>query len=335
MKIFMIGTQRSGSNLLRLMMNQLSDVAAPHPPHILERMMPLVNKYGDLSVEANFDLMVDDVCRLIELNPEPWEGVILDRADIKKRCVERSLPAIFGATYDVMADVNHKNSWCCKSLANISYLDDLERCYGNDAMYLYLYRDGRDVALSFKKAVVGEKHIYNIAKEWGDTQRLALTSRNKIPNDRFYSMSYEELTSDAEKSTRGLCDFLKVEFSPSMLEAEKSKDAQSIAQKSGLWANVAKPLMKNNTNKFLKELTPEDIKIFELVAGDVLDILGYERFQTQVGESKVFSPEEIDQFNLENDKLKKEMAEKLKETDPEDLKRRELQASLIKEIKAR
>ena len=35
MKIFMIGTQRSGSNLLRLMVNQAPDIAAPHPPHIL------------------------------------------------------------------------------------------------------------------------------------------------------------------------------------------------------------------------------------------------------------------------------------------------------------
>ena len=41
MKIFMIGTQRSGSNLFRLMLNQLPEIAAPHPPHILIRLMPL------------------------------------------------------------------------------------------------------------------------------------------------------------------------------------------------------------------------------------------------------------------------------------------------------
>lgn len=35
MPIFMIGTQRSGSNLLRLMLYQLPCIAAPHSPHIL------------------------------------------------------------------------------------------------------------------------------------------------------------------------------------------------------------------------------------------------------------------------------------------------------------
>ncbi len=34
MPIFMIGTQRSGSNLLRLMLNQLPEIAAPHPPSL-------------------------------------------------------------------------------------------------------------------------------------------------------------------------------------------------------------------------------------------------------------------------------------------------------------
>ena len=71
MPILMIGTQRSGSILLRLMLNQLPEVAAPHPPHILQRLMPMVAGYGDLGGDANFERLVDDVCRLVELNPVP------------------------------------------------------------------------------------------------------------------------------------------------------------------------------------------------------------------------------------------------------------------------
>ena len=46
--LFMVGEQRSGSNLLRVMLGQADEIAAPHPPHILERMMPLIPHYGDL-----------------------------------------------------------------------------------------------------------------------------------------------------------------------------------------------------------------------------------------------------------------------------------------------
>ena len=47
--IFMVGEQRSGSNLLRLILNESSNIAAPHPPHILQRMMPLLPAYGNLN----------------------------------------------------------------------------------------------------------------------------------------------------------------------------------------------------------------------------------------------------------------------------------------------
>src|SRR5512146_2348421 len=110
MPLFMIGTQRSGSNLLRLMLNQLPDIAAPHPPHILQRMMPLEKGYGDLSTDKNFKQMVDDVCKLVELNPVPWEGVKLDRKDVASRCRNHSVVAAFGAAYDAMADQSEAGS---------------------------------------------------------------------------------------------------------------------------------------------------------------------------------------------------------------------------------
>ena len=84
MRTFMIGTQRSGSNLFRVMLNQLPEVASPHPPHILTRLMPLVPTYGDLSDPNTFALLIDDACRLVELNPVEWEGVHLDRAEIPR-----------------------------------------------------------------------------------------------------------------------------------------------------------------------------------------------------------------------------------------------------------
>ena len=46
--IQMIGTQRSGSNLLRVMLDGIREIAAPHPPHILQRFLPLLPKYGEM-----------------------------------------------------------------------------------------------------------------------------------------------------------------------------------------------------------------------------------------------------------------------------------------------
>ncbi len=331
MPILMIGTQRSGSNLLRLMLNQLPGIAAPHPPHILQRMMPLAPSYGDLNQDKNFAQLVDDVCRLVELNPVPWEGVVLDRADVARRCRARSVVAVFGAVYDVLAETQGAQTWLCKSMQNVMYLPQIDAYYP-DAKYLYLFRDGRDVAVSFRKAVVGEKHYYHIANEWATAQRLAIKQRSITPPERFINVTYEELTSRTEDTMRKLCAFLGVTYSPSMLEYHKSEEARRAAESSALWGNVVKPVMADNTRKFLREASEEDISIFESVAGDVLDALGYERVYVPRGKERKFSDADIRRFDEENKRLKEEV---LRGVDTEDLKRRDRQSGLLSEIKQR
>lgn len=331
MSIFMIGTQRSGSNLLRLMLQQLPHIAAPHPPHILHRFMPIMPTYGDLKHDENFAALVEDVCRLVELNPVPWEGVTLDRKKVARLCRERSLVAVFGAVYQALADGRGAQTWLCKSMQNTLFLPQIE-AYFTDAKYIYLCRDGRDVAVSFRKAVVGEKHFYHIAKEWAETQRLALKHREVVPAERFTSVSYEDLTAHPEPTMRRLCAFLGVEYHPSMLEFHSSEEAKRAADSSALWGNVVKPIMTDNTRKFVREASAEDISIFESVAGDVLDALGYHRVHVRRGEERRFTASDIRWFDIENKRLKEDV---LRGVDQEDLKRRDQQAALLAEIKGR
>ena len=329
--IFMIGTQRSGSNLLRLMMNQLDDIASPHPPHILERIMPLLGKYGGLSTDKNFETLVNDVCRLVETNPVEWMDMKLDRDDISRRCKNRSLMAVYGAIYDVYAELKQAKTWCCKSLANIKYINEIEAYYP-DAKYIYLYRDGRDVALSFQKAVVGEKHIYNIAKDWSDTQEIAISLGKKLSDKQFFAVSYEQLTSETESTAKALCSFLEVDFDPGMFEFHKTDEAKNAATSSDLWKNVTQPVLNNNSNKFLANMPQHELEIFESVAGHVLDELGFKRCMVEKGNEIQFTEEDIQSFNTLNQKQKEKSMQKI---DKEDMLRRLRQSILLDEIKSR
>ena len=275
MKIFMIGTQRSGSNLLRLMINQAPTIAAPHPPHILERFAPLLPAYGDLRDEAAWVRLIDDIVQLVELNPVSW-GVAFDRADIRRRCRDHSLVAIFAAVMDSMAEAHGKPDWMCKSLANVHFLPEIERHFGADARYLYLYRDGRDVCLSFLKAVVGEKTAFHIAQQWHAEQQLALECGRRVPASQYLALSYEELTSDPESTLQLLCRWLSIEFKPMMLDFHSSDEAGKTAASGTMWENVKKPLMAGNTKKWLKGMSREQVIAFESVAGRSLVELGYD-----------------------------------------------------------
>lgn len=331
MKIFMIGTQRSGSNLFRLMLNQLPAVAAPHPPHILIRMMPLVASYGDLEQPENFARLIDDSCRLVEANPVEWEGVDLDRADILRRCDRHDLYAVMAAIYGKLQDTWGKTSWCCKSLGNVKYADQLADRFP-DAKFIYLYRDGRDVALSFTRAIEGEKHYYNIAKDWDNGQQQAIKLRERIGPERVLSVSYEDLTGDENRTLRRVCDFLGVAFSEDAMDFYKTDEAQRAATASNLWENVTKPVMKDNTRKFLTATSEADLRIFESIAGRSLDALGYDRVFVQKGEEVSYTPEQIAGFDAENARLKEAAWAGLPE---DDRKRREEQRAVLDGITER
>ena len=331
MNIFMIGTPRSGANLLRLMLNELPRIAAPHPPHILQRLMPLMPNYGDLENKENFAQLIEDACRLVELNPVPWEGVTLDRADIERRSRRRTLMGVYEAVYDAMAAAWEARSWCCQSLANIAYLPQIEAHF-RSPRYIYLHRDGRDVAVSSRKSVAGEKHFYHLAREWAATQLLAIGMRERIGSNRFFSISYESLTSQPELSMRLLCKFLGVRFNSSMLEFYKSDEAQRAAESSDLWSNVVRPIMADNTRKFLHEASEEDIRLFESVADNVLTALGYELARIPRGAKRIISEEDIGRFDTENRRLKEEA---LRRTNAESFVRLDRQTTLVHEIRLR
>ncbi len=332
--LLVIGTQRSGSNLFRLMLNQLPGVVSLHPPHILQTFMPMLPQYGALGSSvaeraSGFTKLVEDVCRFVELNPASWDNIPLDREEVMNRCSAPSLIEIYRVIQERAAEVHQKPIWCCKSMANVSYIPQIEAA-GLRPTYIHLFRDGRDVALSFRKAIVGEKHFYHLAKQWTKDQREALDYTRKFAADRTISVRYEELVADAEGVMKGICERIGTEFSPEVLKFHQSEEAQSIAQAGSMWANVVKPVMSKNSNKFLTEMTEEQLAMFENVAGQTLKDLGYELFAKKPITS-AFTDAEIAEFDAENKRLKEEFRAKLP---PEELAKRKGQEELVTQIKA-
>ncbi|MBK9730817.1 MAG: sulfotransferase [Chitinophagaceae bacterium] len=326
--LFLVGEQRSGSNLLRLMISNSHEIAAPHPPHILQRIDPIIPVHVILD-DDKFNQMVEIVCRLVETNPVLWLNTTLNRQEVKRRCREKHVIAIYGAVMDIYGESNGAQAWLCKSMQNIRWADHLNQYFGNNK-YIFLHRDGRDVALSFSKAVIGDKHVYCIAKQWSELQRLCLDARANLSTDRYFTVSYTELTEETESTLRNMCAFLGIEFMPEMMEFYDSQEAKNTAVASSLWENVTKPIMHHNFNKFLKEMSEADLRIFESVAGNELDELGYERAFVKKGEEMQFTAEQIAAFNAENDRRKKEQTAK---TDPEDMENRRRQEQVLTDLK--
>ena len=73
-----------------------------------------------------------------------------------------------------------------------------------------------------------------------------------------------------------VCEQLGLVFDSAMLEYHKQSD-QIVSKDEMKWkGNVMKPVMKNNTRKWEKELKPAQVKLIEGVSGHLMKQLGYE-----------------------------------------------------------
>lgn len=327
--IQIIGTQRSGSNLLRVMLDQSAEIASPHPPHILVTFMPLLASYGPMDA-VSYRQLVKDVVAYVNANPVPWEGVALDEEEIFNQSERYHLFTLNRLIYEQAAIGKNAKYWCCKSMANVHYAAEME-AYGLQPKYVFLYRDGRDVACSFKKAIVGEKHIYHLAQQWKKDQMACIRLRESLPTDRFFSLNYETLITAPENEIRRLCLFLDIEYHPNMLQFHGSKTSKLTAAAGEMWSNLEKPIISDNTRKYLREFKDNDLDIFELVAGEVLTQLDYER-HVPVPDQDLVEATRLKEYDKENEVLKQAA---LVVARPSDLENRAPQLQILKEIKSR
>lgn len=152
---------------------------------------------------------------------------------------------------------------------------------------------------------------------------------NHIGPDRFFHVKYEDVVEEPEVMMKRLCEFLGMEYREDMLNFYQSDEAQRAATSSDLWGNVNQPIMKANTGKFQTEASDADIRIFESVAGDVLDELGYRRAVVPHGKEDHYRSDQVKLFDKENEQLK---CDAISSADDGDRDRRDRQAGFLTSI---
>ena len=271
--IFIIGTERSGTNLLRLMLNAHSAIAVPHPPHIVKLFGPLAALYGELRHEANFRRLVNDVCRMVELHTYPWE-FRPDRDQVLRLARDRNLLAVYFQLYDQYLAHSGKQRWACKSTFMIEHVAGILR-YHPDARFIFMVRDPRDVAVSAKQSIFNHFHVFYTARRWQREQRIGLEWLSKLSPDRIMLLRYEELLANPEVMLRRLCVFLDEPFEQGMLEYHRSREARKSGSLSISWQNTSRPVLQDNSEKFRIQLSQQEIRLIEAIAGSEMHALGY------------------------------------------------------------
>jgi hypothetical protein len=271
--IFIVGTERSGSNLLRLILDAHPNISIPHPPHIMHEIAPLEHRYGDLAQDKNFRSLINAAVRIVELHFAPWD-IDIDREQIFKEAADRNAYCIKRAIYEQFMRAKGKKRWGCKSTFMIHYTD-VVRKYHRMPKFIHLIRDGRDVAVSARDSVFNHFHPHYVSLLWSDQQKLAMRLSSELPKEQFTTMYYEELVSDPEKEVRKICEFIGENYVDEMLKYASRPDSTALAGISKSWKNLSGPILANNTKKYRHKLTRDEIFAVERNAFKELNHFGY------------------------------------------------------------
>jgi hypothetical protein len=163
-----------------------------------------------------------------------------------------------------------KGSWGLKHPYLTYHLENIARRFPTSRIVIVM-RDGRAVAHSYLKVKWGIANIHAGAHRWKSEVRKQDEFRDRHPGAAFL-LRYEALLTEPEAGIRELCAFLGLEYETSLLEFYK-QPVRFQQHKNNL--NTARAIDPQLKDAWRRGLTPFQIKVFEAVAGGVLQSHGY------------------------------------------------------------
>lgn len=273
--IYLIASERSGTNLLRkLITNHQRVYYGPIPVHFLKHLYPVEPYYGlhGQSAEEGFREMVQDAIDLCKVHISPWD-IKLSVEEIvsgyKKVYSVYNSVLLSHYMMNVYANAEGFMSYFCKDNHIYNYVFEILH-FIPDAKFIYLYRDPRDFALSQKKRTLQTNSIRKISKLWRDEQQKCIAASMHLKSNQIMTIKYEDLIENTEDILRKICEFMGVEF---LAHANNTVVMNGpIVPKE--WEKK-KPIIKNNSKKYLKELSTREIQEIETITSGPLRYLGY------------------------------------------------------------
>jgi hypothetical protein len=265
--LLILGVRRSGTTLLRVMLDRHSQLAVPDESYFVPQLAD--RHLRRIDVES----FVDDLRRLNTL--ADWE-VPLEKVRARLRDGMPVGEAI-GTVYAVYAEERGKPRWGDKTPMYMQNLRLLERLFP-DALYVHLIRDGRDAALSFlelPRGIATETWMHprtppDFASQWR-TEVAGARRLGRRVGARYLEVRYEELVADVEATLRRICAFAGLEFEPAMVDYTGTVDVSARPHQ----RRLEQPPTEG-VRDWHRQMGPADVTAFEHVAGDLLRDLGYD-----------------------------------------------------------
>ena len=279
---FALGMNRSGTTLLRMMLDAHPELTIPPETHFVPDLIKACRQDGATPESA------------LAAVKEHREWGDFDFSDEQVLGWFRSLDNFNdgGAVrcfYEAYAERVGKPRWGDKTPKYVRNMPLIQRALP-EAYFIHVIRDGRDVALSVLDRTVRDIDAAHVAGRWKKKVEKAREVQSRL--DHYMEIRYEDLVRETEPILRRVCKFIELDWDPVMLTYhERSGDRLkemarelpetgrakhlSVERRMATHAMTTKPPSEDRVSRWRKQMSDDDRVAFEEVAGDLLAELGY------------------------------------------------------------
>ena len=286
---FVVGVPRSGTTMLRLMLDAHPELAIPPETYFI----PRASKAWRRAQEPRRSH--DPVEALAEAIAgfRRWPDFHLD-ADAFRERVRARRPATAGegirCFYEMYAEKMGKPRWGDKTPHYLRRMDVIHELLP-EARFVHVVRDGRAVALSIKDLWFGPSTFEECAEYWVHRIDEARHRAKGLPH--YMEVRYEDLVRQPETQLRRIAEFIELPFDGSMVRyyehvderiametppTEVAPDGRVVSseERKQIITNVSRRPDPTRIDSWRTEMqNPAERRAFEAIAGQRLAELGY------------------------------------------------------------
>ena len=222
--IFIVGCERSGNTLLRLILNQSPVLYIPSESGFLDKLRKQQELYGDFTELHQRWFFIRDLQTnkaTSKTHSFPIFKLTLEEAEV---AIAETAPTNYsGAAFALFQAATRKQGkqyWGDKTPRYIFDIPWLAEAFPQ-AKFIHIIRDGRDVASSLIKAGWVNNFV-KAAYYWQKKVEAGISARKILEKRRYYELNYEQLVMYPEETLKDLCNWLRLEYVPSMLQQNKN-----------------------------------------------------------------------------------------------------------------
>jgi hypothetical protein len=270
---FIVGSGRSGTTLLRMILASHSHLAIPPETWYMLRLLEKFDPKQPLSP--------DDIrtAAKIMTGHYRWPDMNIDAKEFTREALELKNPSLSDVVeivYRKHLDRENKPRWGDKTPGYIQIVPELIAMFP-DAKFIHFYRDGRDVARSFQAQGWYGRWLHDNAREWNEALDYNKRWRSSPLAHRILQVRYEDLVLDTEKTLRDICHFLDEKYEPQMQSWQGHIDQLVPAREAHIHVKLNHTPNPEDVYRWKREMTTREIFVAEAFMGRHLEEMGYER----------------------------------------------------------